>query len=180
MENLTQVQIKKNEAIAKKVEVLKAQMELLKKDVIKEPKKKPNPNKKAEYNQKTVRQVARVESYDKNEKSVWKALLVTSAETSLDSMGLSKAVKVFTKLLAEKRAITPEIKQALNFKNVCTFLKTDKKFGHLEYFTTHQIVLICSRLLKTQVASVKLSERVVKQKATTTRVKNVVRRLEVA
>lgn len=144
-------------------------------------KAKANPNKKANYSKRTQSKIDRVKQYDNvNNESVWKALLCTSAESELEDMGLNKAIRVFTKLLAQKRAITPQIKQALTFKNVSEFLKDDKKYGHLQYFTKHQIVLICSRLLKTQVASVKLSARVVKQKATTKRVKNVVKRLSVA
>jgi hypothetical protein len=134
---------------------------------------KANPNKKANYSKRTQSKIDRVKQYDNiNNESVWKALLVTSAEAELQDMGLSKAIKVFTKLLAQKRAITPQIKQALAFKNVCEFLKDDKKYGHLQYFSKHQIVLICSRLLKNEVASVKLSAKVVKQKATTKRALN--------
>lgn len=142
---------------------------------------KSNPNEKANYSKRTQSKIDRVKQYDTiNNESIWKALLVTSAEAELQDMGLSKAIKEFTKLLAQKRAITPQIKQALVFKNVCEFLKNDKRYGHLQYFSKHQIVLICSRLLKNQVASVKLSARVDKQKATTKRAEDVVRRLEVA
>lgn len=169
MKKLTKVQIKKNEAIAKQVAKLQASVKALKSEIVKEDKPKANPNAPAEMSAYTVNKLDRVKGYDKNDKSIWKALLCTSAEAHLQDMKLGKAIKVFTQILAQKQAITPQIKQALNFKNVCKFLSNDKKYGKLEYFSKHQIVLICSRLLKTQVASVKLSAKVVKQDATTER-----------
>jgi len=107
---------------------------------------------------------ARIQSFDKNNASQWERLLTTSAQCKIANMGLNNAIKYY---LGNAQAfLTPQMKKALTFKEVITFLHTTE-YANLELFTPHQITLICNRLLKAKFKAIRQLERAEKQNKAT-------------
>lgn len=116
---------------------------------------------KAIESQKTIEMVGKIASFNLKQASSYDRLMDTKRRAILDSMSLSKLAENF---IQSGVNLTDKQREVLTFKNIITFVK-GSKYCDLKLFTPHQMVLICSGVIKLHDANTARAEKAAKQQA---------------
>lgn len=127
--------------------------------------KKNTANVPAKMSAKTVTQLQKTQVYNPQKAGSWDAVLQASRDADLENMSFSKKLNHY--IGHAKNRLSGIMKagklKSVNFKNVKAFKDASKKYGHLDYISTHQAKLIVNGYIKSIDGNVARAERVAKQ-----------------